>query len=196
MENDKQYHILLVEDDQVTISSVQKDLKIYGKNISLTIMSRLNTENDGSNGDIDEYEPVLFHDNSKKIWLSVYDILNNKFDLILLDTNMQHHTTNSLLELLIQKNIPTPIIGTSTSPEQSNLYGHEYVEKNKVTKNFKENIIHPLKSGLFLKKRQQSEALRKNIIENRNLINQETLQHIANSLKSIKIRYRIFWKFF
>jgi hypothetical protein len=62
MEHHKQYHILLVEDSPLTISSIQKDMKLYGKNISLTIMSTLNNENDGNDGYIDENKAILLHD--------------------------------------------------------------------------------------------------------------------------------------
>lgn len=196
MEEDKKYHILLVEDSPLAISSIQKYMKLYGKNISLTIMSTLNNENDGNDGYIDENKAILFHDSADKIWLSIYDILANNYHLILMDTNMHRRTTNSLLELLIEKDFPNPIISTSNSPEQAVAYWYEHVEKDKVTKNFKEHIIDPLEDGRFLHQRQESYSNRKNMIEDKNLINQEILQHISNSLKNIKIRYRIFWKFF
>lgn len=196
MEDDKQYNILLVEDSPLAISSIQKDMKLYSKNISLTLMSTLNSENDGNDGYIDENKAILFHDSIDQIWLSIHDILTNNYHLILMDTNMHRCITNSLLELLIQKDFPNPIVSISDSPEQALAYWYEHVEKNKVTKNFKEYIIDPLKSGLFLKQRQESHSSRKNIIEEKKLINQEIVQHISNSLKNIKIRYKIFWKFF
>jgi CheY-like chemotaxis protein len=156
----------------------------------------LNNENDGNDGYIDENKAILLHDAIDQIWLSINDILNNNYDLILMDTNMHRRTTNSLLELLIQKDFPNPIVSTSDSPEQALDYWYEHVEKNKVTKNFKEYIIDPLKSGLFLKQRQESHSSRKSIIEEKKLINQQILQYISHSLKDIKIRYRIFWKIF
>jgi len=67
MEEDKKYHILLVEDSPLAISSIQKYMKLYGKNISLTIMSTLNNENDGNDGYIDENKAILFHDSADKI---------------------------------------------------------------------------------------------------------------------------------
>jgi len=39
-----------------------------------------------------------------------------------MDTNMHRRTTNSLLELLIEKDFPNPIISTSNSPEQAVAY--------------------------------------------------------------------------
>ena len=196
MEDDKQYNILLVEDSPLAISSIQKDIKLYGKNISLTVMSILNSENDGNDGYIDENQAILFHDTTDHIWLSIHDIFTNNYHLILMDTNMHSRITNSLLELLIQKDFPNPIISTSDSPEQAIDYWYEHVEKNKVTKNFKEYIIYPLEDGRFLYQRQKSYSNRKNILEDKKLIYQEILQHISNSLKNIKIRYRIFWKNF
>ena len=67
MEDDKQYNILLVEDSPLAISSIQKDMKLYSKNISLTLMSTLNSENDGNDGYIDENKAILFHDSIDQI---------------------------------------------------------------------------------------------------------------------------------
>lgn len=39
-----------------------------------------------------------------------------------MDTNMHRCITNSLLELLIQKDFPNPIVSISDSPEQALAY--------------------------------------------------------------------------
>ncbi len=153
MKDDKKYHILLVEDSQLTISSIKKDINTYYSDvISLTIMSKLNLENDGSNGDIDEKTPILFQDTTDQIWLSVHDVLTNKYHLILMDTNMQHHTTNALVQILINQGLKDTMINISDSKEQAVLYEYEHIKKDEFVKNFKEFIIAHLMNGSFLSK--------------------------------------------
>lgn len=147
MKQNKQYHILHIEDSKVNINSFQFIIKKYSSKISVTVMSLINTENDGSKDDIDIKKPIFFRDLQDEIGITIQDLLRNKFDfsLILIDRNMQDHSnTDAIVNLLISKNIKTRIISVSQEKEQSQIYNIEWIEKTCLGEQFEEKIYNTL----------------------------------------------------
>lgn len=70
-----------------------------------------------------------------------------------MDTNMQHHTTNALVQILIQEGLKKKMLSISDSEEQSILYSYEHIKKSENFINkLKQYIISHLIEGSFFTK--------------------------------------------
>lgn len=144
MENERQYHILHIEDNAININSFKLIIKKYSR-ILVTVMSLVNEENDGSKGDIDTKKPIFFRDKQDKIGISIQDILRNKFhfSLILIDRNMQNSSnTDAIIKVLKSENIEIPMIGISWDIAQSQICDIKCIEKPCSGEQFEEQIYN------------------------------------------------------